>query len=82
MKNSIIYVQYLDSVVYDGEFTEDHDYKLVIFDAIGFLIKEDDKAIYLSREINVTHNNKRRAVIGIPKIAVLKREAISLPNGN
>lgn len=78
MENSIIYIQYLDSVVYDGEFNEDHDYKLVVFDAVGFLIKEDDQAIYLSREINTTHDNKRRAVIGIPKIAILKRKKLNV----
>ena len=74
MKNSTIYIKYLDSVVYDGELPEDHDYKLVIFEAVGFLIKEDKEAVYLSREINTTHGNKRRAVIGIPKIAILERK--------
>lgn len=75
MKNSIVYIKYLDSVVYgDGEFPEGHDYKLVIFDAVGFLIREDQEAIYLSREVNTTHGNKRRAVIGIPKVVILERK--------
>jgi hypothetical protein len=77
MRNSIIYIKYLDSVVYgDGEFDESHDYRLVIFEAVGFLIKEDKEAIYLSREVNSTHGNKRRAVIGIPKCAILERKNI------
>ncbi len=76
MKNSIIYIKYLDSVFYDGELSEDHEYKLVVFEAVGFLIKEDAEAVYISREINTTHGNKRRAVIGIPKIAIKKMEVI------
>jgi len=78
MRNSIIYIKYLDSVVYEGEFSEDHNYKLVVFDAIGFLIKEDKEAVYISREVNTTHGNKRRAVIGIPKVAILERKKIVL----
>lgn len=76
MKNSIIYIKYLDSVFYDAELPEDHEYKLVVFDAVGFLIREDGEAVYISREINTTHGNKRRAVIGIPKIAILERKDI------
>lgn len=57
-----------------GEYTEDHEFKLVEFDAVGFLIKEDDKAVYISREVNTTFLNKRRAVLGIPKIAILERK--------
>lgn len=73
----MIYIKYLDSVVYgDNEFTEDHDYKLVVFEAVGFLIKEDEQAIYLSREINSSHGNKRRGIIGIPKVAILERREI------
>lgn len=70
----IIYIQYLDSVVYDGELPLDHDFKLVVFDAVGFLIREDEEAVYLSREVNTNHGNKRRAIIGIPKVAILKRK--------
>lgn len=76
MSKPIIYIKYLDSVFYDGELTEDHDYKLVIFDAVGFLIREDEEAVYISREVNTTHGNKRRAVIGIPKVAILERKVV------
>lgn len=79
MRNSkqIIYIKYLDSVVYnEGEYTEDHDFKLVEFDAVGFLIRETKDAVYLSREVNTTFENKRRSIIGIPKIAILKRKVL------
>ncbi|MEA1929324.1 MAG: hypothetical protein U9M92_00335 [Patescibacteria group bacterium] len=80
MKFPIIYVQYLDSAVYDfGEFELDHHFELVIFDAVGWLFKEDEQAVYLAREINTTSNNKTRAILGIPKINILKRKEFTNP---
>lgn len=77
MKNQAIYVQYLDSALYDsGEFKTDHDFKLVIFNAVGWLLREDEQAIYLAREINQSNKDYVRAVLVIPKIAVLKKKVI------
>ena len=75
----VIYVKYLDSVIFthQAEYAEDHDFKLVKFDAVGFFIKETADAVYLSREVNTTFNNKRRAPIGIPKVAILERRFLT-----
>ncbi|MDP3982981.1 MAG: hypothetical protein Q8Q65_02810 [bacterium] len=80
MKHQIVYVRYTDTAVYDlGEFSPDHDFKLVIFDAIGWLVKEDEAAVYLAREINTTNNNSLRAVLGIPKVNIIKRQELGAP---
>lgn len=57
-------------------FVENHPFELVKYDAVGFLIKETEDAVYLSREINTTFHDKRRGVLGIPKVAILEKKFI------
>ena len=46
----------------------------MIFEAVGFLVKEDDESVTLARELNEIDGEKNtRGAITIPKVAIQVR---------
>jgi len=70
----VTYIKYLDSCLRDGEKPINHNFQPVVFEAVGFLVKEDDDAVTLARELNeIDGEENTRGTITIPKIAIQER---------
>lgn len=76
MKHNVIYIKYIDSAVYNQEDRIDRDYKPIEFEAVGFLLKEDEVAVVLAREVRHDTEHNARAVLVIPKVAILERKVL------
>ena len=74
MKYTITYIRYLDSCLRNDEFSVNHNFKPVMFEAVGFLIKEDAESVSLARELNEIDKEKNaRGTITIPKVVIKER---------
>jgi hypothetical protein len=77
MKYTIAKIKYLDSCLRNEEFPVKHNFKTVIFEAVGFLIKEDADSVSLARELNEIDGEENvRGTITIPKITILSRKIV------
>jgi len=74
IKYTITYIKCLDNCLRNDEFSVNHNFKPVMFEAVGFLIKEDAESVSLARELNEIDKEKNaRGTITIPKVVIKER---------
>jgi len=77
IKYTITYIKCLDNCLRNDEFSVNHNFKPVMFEAVGFLIKEDAESVSLARELNEVDGEENvRGTITIPKITILSRKVV------
>ena len=74
MKQRIEYIEWRDSSIFNTqEYIADIDLEICVFKSVGFFIKEDSQAVFITRD---TIRNDIRGGLIIPKENIVKRKKL------